>query len=297
MKKFRLPSGMKFSEDEVRVQAIGRFLSAIRALGWDKGIMVEMGQTEAVECDGEVAFNLAEAASRPVPIRRVAAFIGDRNGTDCDTRSDPEAVALLIGLIDRHITGRRVKRLADITVAALGLILALPLMLVIAALIRLDSPGHPLLRQERLGQYRRPFTCLKFRTMCADAERLTGPVWASADDPRITRIGRFLRKSRLDELPQLVNVLRGDMSIVGPRPIRAFFADQLVALLPIYNLRFIEKPGLTGWAQINFGYPQTIEEQLVKFRLELEYIRRRTLWFDLLIMLRTLRVVAGMKGL
>ena len=193
--------------------------------------------------------------------------------------------------------GRPAKRAADLVLAGLGLLLALPALPLIAAAIRLESKGPVLFAQERLGQYRRPFRCLKFRTMCVDAERHSGPAWATADDPRITRVGRFLRRSRLDELPQLVNVLRGEMSLVGTRPIRRHFADQLVARLPFYDLRFLEPPGLTGWAQVQHRYAASFSDQVEKFSYDYYYIRNQSFWLDLHIMLRTVAVMARMKGL
>jgi lipopolysaccharide/colanic/teichoic acid biosynthesis glycosyltransferase len=150
--------------------------------------------------------------------------------------------------------------------------------------------------QERLGCWRRPFSCLKFRTMCQDAERLTGPVWAAANDPRITRVGWFLRKSRMDELPQLINVLRGEMSLVGTRPIRGYFAEQLADIIPFYDLRFLEKPGLTGWAQVKYRYSSSFTEQIEKFYFDYYYVRNRSLALDLYIMFLTVAVVVRMKG-
>ena len=132
-----------------------------------------------------------------------------------------------------------------------------------------------------------PFPCFKFRTMCEDAERHTGPIWSHADDPRITRVGRFLRKTRMDELPQLFNVLRGEMSLVGPRPIRQHFADQLAESIPFYDLRFLEKPGLTGWAQVNYGYAASLNEQETKFSYDYYYIKHRSTALDLYIILST----------
>jgi lipopolysaccharide/colanic/teichoic acid biosynthesis glycosyltransferase len=132
--------------------------------------------------------------------------------------------------------------------------------------------------------------------MCEDAERQTGPVWATANDPRITRVGRFLRKSRMDELPHLINVLRGQMSIVGTRPIRDYFADQLAELIPFYDLRFLEKPGLTGWAQVKYRYSSSFTEQIEKFYYDYYYIRNRSIFLDLYIMLITVAVMVRMKG-
>lgn len=190
----------------------------------------------------------------------------------------------------------KVKRLLDVAVAALVLLLVLPLMGLIAVLIRLDSRGPVLFRQERLGRFRKGFQCLKFRTMVEGAERQTGPVWSSPDDPRITKVGKWLRRLRLDELPQLINVLKGDMSLIGPRPIRAHFAEQLVGQIPLYELRFALRPGLTGWAQVNHAYADSHESQIEKFEYELFYIQNASLLLDAMILVMTLRTVFLKKG-
>ncbi|MEM7399784.1 MAG: sugar transferase, partial [Pseudomonadota bacterium] len=136
-----------------------------------------------------------------------------------------------------------------------------------------------------------PFQCIKFRTMRADAEERTGPTWASAGDPRITRVGNVLRRSRLDEVPQLINVIRGEMSLVGTRPIRKHFADQLADRLPFYDLRFLEKPGLTGWAQVKYRYAGSFAEQIEKFYYDYYYLKNRRLSLDLYIIILTAWVV------
>lgn len=208
----------------------------------------------------------------------------------------PALTSDLVAALDRRSDGERLKRAFDLVVGALASIAAAPLVALLALLVKLDSSGPAFFVQERLGRLERPFPCIKLRTMRDDAERLTGPVWASASDARITRIGRFLRKSQLDELPQLLNILRGEMSLVGPRPIRRHFADQLAREVPFYRLRFLEKPGLTGWSQVNINYASTFVEQVEKFRYECEYIARRSFVFDILIMLRTGMVVIRGKG-
>lgn len=190
----------------------------------------------------------------------------------------------------------KTKRLLDVSISALAMILLLPLMGLVALLIRLDSPGPALFRQERLGRFRRPFECLKFRTMVTGAESRTGPVWSSPQDPRITRVGKWLRRLRMDELPQFINVLKGDMSLIGPRPIRAHFADQLAREIPLYELRFALKPGLTGWAQVNHSYADSRESQIEKFEYELFYIQNASLVLDIMILVMTLRTVFLRKG-
>ncbi|GAB4119357.1 MAG: TIGR03013 family PEP-CTERM/XrtA system glycosyltransferase [Roseiflexaceae bacterium] len=187
------------------------------------------------------------------------------------------------------------KRLIDILG---GLVLGLLLLLcgpIIALLIKLDSAGSIFYRQERLGQHGRPFAVIKFRSMESDAER-DGARWSQQGDPRITRVGAFLRRTRLDELPQAINVLRGEMSLVGPRPERPEFIAQLQEQIPFYRTRLAAKPGLTGWAQINYGYGSTTEDALIKLQYDLYYLKHQSPWFDLLIMARTVAVVLRMQG-
>jgi sugar transferase (PEP-CTERM system associated) len=188
------------------------------------------------------------------------------------------------------------KRTLDILGALVGLVLAAPLCLIVAPLIRLDSPGPVLLRQERVGQDGRRFHILKFRTMRHDAEASTGPVWAATNDARVTRVGRLLRLLRIDEIPQMVNVLAGNMSFVGPRPERPFFVDELSKLNPFYTLRHTVKPGVTGWAQVRHPYGASVEDALEKLRYDLYYIKNMSLVFDVNIVLRTVGVILFGKG-
>jgi sugar transferase (PEP-CTERM system associated) len=191
----------------------------------------------------------------------------------------------------------RLKRLLDLVIAGCGLVAALPLMLLIAAAIKLTSPGPALYSQRRVGQHGRIFTVRKFRSMRQDAEAHTGPVWASKEgDPRVTAIGRFLRRSRLDELPQLWNILRGDMSFVGPRPERPEFVEQLTRQIPFYGQRHIIRPGLTGWAQVRYTYGASKEDALQKLQYDLFYIKHLSLPFDLFIIVATIKTVLLRKG-
>jgi len=187
------------------------------------------------------------------------------------------------------------KRFLDLAVAALGLVLAAPLMALVALAIRLDSPGPVFFRQERVGRNRRPFTLWKFRSMRQDAEAM-GARWATERDPRVTRVGRFIRKTRLDELPQLWNVLVGDMSLVGPRPEREMFVRQLCLLNQFYEQRLVVRPGLTGWAQIKAPYASSFEESLEKLKFDLYYIKHISLFLDLSIVLSTARIVLLGRG-
>jgi sugar transferase (PEP-CTERM system associated) len=186
---------------------------------------------------------------------------------------------------------RAAKRFIDVCTATTGLILAAPIMLVVAALVRLTSPGPVLFRQTRVGQSNRPFTLYKFRSMRADAEAATGPVWSRPDDPRVTRLGQFLRMSRLDELPQLWNVLVGEMSLVGPRPERPEFVEQLTREIPFYGQRHVVRPGVTGWAQVRYKYGATKEDALEKLQYELYYIKNMSLALDFVIMVHTVKTI------
>ena len=187
------------------------------------------------------------------------------------------------------------KRLLDLAVAIPMFALLLPVMLLTAVAVKLSSRGPVLFTQRREGLYKRPFTILKFRTMRTDAEA-AGAQWATKNDPRVTPIGAFLRKSRLDEFPQLLNVILGDMSLVGPRPERPEFNGMLAARIPWYDLRHLSKPGLTGWAQVRYPYGASVEDAIAKLEFEIYYLKRASLRFDLRILLRTVAVVVGLRG-
>ncbi|HEX8948207.1 MAG TPA: TIGR03013 family XrtA/PEP-CTERM system glycosyltransferase [Dissulfurispiraceae bacterium] len=188
------------------------------------------------------------------------------------------------------------KRMFDVVLAAGMLMLALPLFPLIALLIRAESKAPVLFRQVRVGQGERLFVLFKFRTMRSDAESKTGAVWAQKDDPRITKVGRFLRKSRLDELPQLYNVLKGDMTFIGPRPERPEFVEKLKKIIPYYSERHAIKPGITGWAQVKYPYGASVEDAIEKLRYDLFYIKHISLFLDLLIILETVKVVLFGRG-
>lgn len=223
-----------------------------------------------------------------------------------------------------HSIGMVIKKFFDFMAALLGLIVLSPLFLVIALLIKLDSPGPIFYGQIRVGLNRRrndrrsadcrtsgerrqrdrrrvnnfgkPFQVYKFRTMIDKAEKKCGPVWATQNDPRITRVGAFLRKTRMDELPQLINVLKGDMSLIGPRPERPMFIKDLSQQVDNYTLRLAVKPGITGLAQVENGYDSSIDSVKDKVAYDLRYINRWSLWQDIKILLKTVVVVITGKG-
>jgi sugar transferase (PEP-CTERM system associated) len=188
------------------------------------------------------------------------------------------------------------RRFISVVVSLAGLLLVLPLLPLMALAVKLTSPGPILYRQKRVGRYGVLFDCYKFRTMRADAEAKAGPTWADDDDPRTTLVGRVLRRTRLDEIPQLWNVLRGDMGFVGPRPERPEFVEWLSREIPYYHLRHIIRPGLTGWAQVRYQYGASLEESKEKLRYDLYYIKNISLSLDLLIVLHTIKIVLLGRG-
>jgi exopolysaccharide biosynthesis polyprenyl glycosylphosphotransferase len=178
----------------------------------------------------------------------------------------------------------------------IGIIVTVPVMIVVALIVKFTSPGPVLFRQQRVGLNGALFTLYKFRSMYADSEAETGPVWAKKNDPRVTRAGRWLRKLHLDELPQLFNVLRGEMSIVGPRPERPEFVALLQEKIPYYRQRHCVKPGISGWAQINHKYGDTIEDAMIKLEYDLYYIKNMAVSLDACIMFHTAKIMLLGRG-
>jgi len=193
-------------------------------------------------------------------------------------------------------TRRFVKRTVDLILAVSMIVLFLPLIIVTAVLIKIDSRGSVLFSQERVGMNKKPYMLYKFRSMVQDAEKQSGPVWASDNDVRVTRIGRAIRKWRIDEIPQLWNVLKGDMSFVGPRPEREFFVEKLKEIIPYYAERFSVKPGISGWAQVCYSYGASVDDAVEKLNYDLFYIKNMSIFMDLMIILRTIKIVLFGKG-
>lgn len=187
------------------------------------------------------------------------------------------------------------KRMLDVTAAITLLSFSMPVMLLTALLIKLESPGPVLYFQERVGEKNRPFLLIKFRSMRQDAEK-DGAVWAMENDPRVTRVGAVIRHLRIDELPQLFNILKGEMSLVGPRPERQVFIDQLVKKIPFYEIRHELKPGVTGWAQVCYPYGASERDALKKLEYDLYYMKNLSLAFDLLIIFKTVKTILSRKG-
>lgn len=188
------------------------------------------------------------------------------------------------------------KRVADVVLASIALVLLSPVYLALAVMIKTNSRGPVIYRQERIGLHKRKFRILKFRSMYIDAE-VEGPALASVDDPRVTPVGRILRKYRLDELPQFYNVLRGDMSLVGPRPEREFYISQIVKRAPYYSLLHQVRPGITSWGMVKFGYAVSVDEMIERLRYDLMYIENVSVLVDLKILFYTVHTVVTGKGL
>jgi sugar transferase (PEP-CTERM system associated) len=197
---------------------------------------------------------------------------------------------------DQGVIRTLVKRACDLLGAIFLLALALPVMVLTVVLIKLDSKGPVIYKQERVGQGGKPFHVVKFRSMRTDAEKDGVPKWATAGDSRVTRVGRIIRKCRVDELPQLFSVLRGDMSLVGPRPERQYFVDQLTQQIPFYAVRHSLKPGVTGWAQVRYQYGSTLEDTTQKLQYDLYYVKNHSLFLDLVVLFETVGVVLTGKG-
>ena len=191
---------------------------------------------------------------------------------------------------------KKLKRVMDIVLSFLLIIVTLPITLISALLIRIQSKGPIFYKQQRMGLNGKIFKIYKFRSMIQDAEKHTGPVWSTKDDPRITPVGSFIRKARIDEIPQVINILKGDMSFVGPRPERPFFVEKLSEEIPLYRRRLKVRPGVTGWAQVKHKYDETIEDVKVKLRYDLFYIENMSLRMDFKIIFRTVFVVLFGKG-
>jgi sugar transferase (PEP-CTERM system associated) len=241
------------------------------------------------------ADDLLQCRLRGIRVEDWPSFYEKQTGRVLVTGLRPSWLIFSDGFVKTRMT-QNVKRALDVLLALIGLPLAAPLMAVVAAAIKLDSRGPVLYRQERVGQGGRIFVLNKFRSMRSDAERQSGAVWAVSDDPRVTRVGRILRKTRLDELPQLINVLVGDMSFIGPRPERPEFIQMLQRKVPLYMERLSVKPGITGWAQVRLHYGASVEDALEKLQYDLYYIKNLSLFLDLVILVSTVQVVLFGRG-
>ena len=216
----------------------------------------------------------------------------------CQIRVDSLQPSWLVfgGGFDQSFVRTFMKRSFDLVCSVLILAMTFPLMLAAAVAVWLEDRGPVFYSQERVGKDGRTFRVHKFRSMRADAEKNGKPQWAAQNDPRITRVGNFMRKTRIDELPQILNVFTGEMSFVGPRPERPYFVEQLIEVVPYYNVRHSVKPGITGWAQVRYGYGSSAEDALQKLQYDLYYVKNNSLFLDILILINTLKVVLFRSG-
>ena len=238
---------------------------------------------------------LVKVRTMGVPIEDCHSFYERLLSKIAITDLPPEWIALSEGF-RRDKLVLATKRSIDIVMSFLCLILSVPITLFTAIAIKLETRGPILYRQERVGQNEVRFTLFKFRSMMFDAEKAIGPVWARENDPRVTRVGWIIRKLRIDEIPQMINVLKGEMSFVGPRPERPFFVEQLKRGVPYYDLRHTVKPGITGWAQISYGYGDSEKDAIEKLQYDLYYIKHMSPVFDLQIIFESLKVVIFGSG-
>lgn len=241
------------------------------------------------------ANSLLECRLRGIAVEDWPTFYEKATGKILVTELRPSWLIFADGFVKTPRT-EIIKRLFDVTLASAGLLLTAPLLGLIALAIKMESAGPVLFRQPRSGQNGCVFILNKFRSMRRDAEEETGPVWAQQHDPRVTRVGSFLRRTRLDELPQLFNVLIGHMSFIGPRPERPEFVQSLQTQIPYYMKRLSVKPGVTGWAQVRYRYGASVEDSLEKLQYDLYYIKNLSLFLDLLILLNTVQVVLFARG-
>lgn len=240
--------------------------------------------------------HLLDARLRGIRVTELTTFLERETGrVDLDALN-PSWMIFADGFAGSHVLGILTKRLFDIVASGALLFATAPVMLIAAVLVKTTSPGPIFYRQERVGQFGRRFMVLKFRSMRQDAEKDGRPQWAQKGDPRVTTIGRIIRSTRIDELPQIFNVFRGDMSFVGPRPERPFFVEELVAKIPFFNERHIVKPGITGWAQLNYPYGASEEDSRHKLEYDLYYVKNYSVFLDLLILIQTVRVVLWQDG-
>ena len=262
--------------------------------------MADLGATEVVLALEErrnalPLKDLLRVKTAGVHVNDFSSFMERETGrVDLDTLN-PSWLIFSDGFSSGRMVSSFLKRIFDIAASGLLLLLTFPLILLFALLVKADSSGPAFFRQKRVGLYGVPFDVIKLRSMRTDAEK-DGAKWAQKDDPRVTRLGKFIRKVRIDELPQTWSVLKGHMSFVGPRPEVPAFVDDLEEKLPFYAERHMVKPGITGWAQINYPYGASVEDARAKLEYDLYYAKNYTPFLDILILLHTLRVVIWPEG-
>jgi len=293
---FAIVAYIAMSEDQRRVEEaipraaihdLGRF---VENLGVSEVVLALQERRNALPLK-----DLLRIKTKGVHVNDFSSFIERETGKiDLDT-VNPSWLIFSDGFSSSRMFSSAVKRIFDITASLVLLMLTLPIIVLFALLVKLDSKGPAFFRQQRVGLYGEPFTIVKLRSMRTDAEK-DGAKWAEKDDPRVTRLGRFIRKVRIDELPQTWSVLKGEMSFVGPRPEVPSFVESLEEEIPFYGERHMVKPGITGWAQINYPYGASVEDSRCKLEYDLYYAKNYTPFLDFVILLQTLRVILWPEG-
>jgi len=264
---------------------------ALAPLAWRRGVTRVIVDAKALGAESGSALMAVREAG--LPWVEATELLERLSGKLDLSRLDPRLIVYANGLEAGVPEAVAFHRIFEVILGAIILALLSPILLLTAIAVKLESPGPALFKQIRTGRGGRPFTIYKFRTMRQDAEA-RGAQWATANDPRVTRLGRILRKTRLDELPQFFNVFKGDMSFVGPRPERPVFVEKIAAIEPAYRLRHVVRPGITGWAQVKYRYGATVEDSIEKLRYDLYYVFRWSPLLDLEVVLETVKVM--LKG-
>jgi len=275
---------------QIPVFALSEITGLVASNRVDRILLASVG-----DCPQTCYRDLVNMRAMGVPIEDCHSFYERLSSKISVVDLPPEWIALSHGFRrDRFILAA--KRIIDVIVSFIGLLAATPLALITAIAISLESRGPIFYRQERVGQDDRHFTLIKFRSMAENAEVKLGPVWATENDPRVTKVGAIIRKLRIDEIPQMLNVLKGEMSFVGPRPERPFFVETLKQRIPYYDLRHTVKPGITGWAQISYHYGDSEQDALEKLQYDLYYVKHMSPVFDLQIIFESLKVILFGSG-
>jgi sugar transferase (PEP-CTERM system associated) len=287
----RLTDDGIFAKDPVHIDSIGSFIDYCDQQKVSEIVIALDERRGAVASE-----KLLEAKLAGIKVSEISSFLERQTGR-VDLRSiSPSWLIYSDGFLGSEPLAIFFKRAFDIAASLTLLVLSSPLLLVAAAAVKATSPGPVFYRQERVGRLGKTFEVVKFRSMVVDAEKDGKAQWAQAGDPRVTPVGRFLRASRIDEIPQIFNVLKGDMSFVGPRPERPAFVEELAADIPFYRERHVVKPGITGWAQLNYPYGASVIDARHKLEYDLYYVKNYSLFLDLLILIQTVRVVVWQDG-
>ncbi len=277
--------------EAVRQEELGALANLAERDGIDEIVLALKERRGALAVD-----DLLQAKIAGIKVSDMSSFLERETGRIDLASASPSWLIFSDGFLGAGQLSIAGKRAFDMVTSGILLLVSLPILIVAGVLVKATSPGPMFYKQERVGQFGRPFNVIKFRSMRSDAEKDGTPQWAQAADPRVTTVGRVIRATRIDEIPQILNVFKGDMSFVGPRPERPFFVNDLADKLPFYKERHIVKPGITGWAQINYPYGASIEDSRHKLEYDLYYVKNYSTFLDLVILIQTVRVILWRDG-